>query len=191
MNKYIIALFLNCFLFADINWKILKDKEILIKVFKEDYPQCRAEITINHPIDVVLDVIEDVENYKYFFTSIVISDINDSNDVRLAINMPFPFSDRDYTVKFKPVKDDGKVSYLYEPIITEEFPESKDYIRLVDARGGWTLISLDNKNTLVRYEWNGDMRGDFPKWAYSQAWVRQGTEIMLDLKKEINKRNPK
>ena len=63
MNKYIIALFLNCFLFADINWQILKDKEILIKVFIQDYPLCRADITIYHPIDVFLDVIDDVEYY--------------------------------------------------------------------------------------------------------------------------------
>ena len=41
------------------------------------------------------------------------------------------------------------------------------------------------------YDWNGDMRGNFPNWAYSQAWIRQGREIMLDLREEINKRNSK
>ena len=137
-----------------------------------------------------MNVIEDIENYKYFFSSITISDTNQLNEVRLGINMPFPFMDRDYTVKFTQLKDYNSISYLYEPIVTENFPEDKKYIRLINARGGWTLTSLDDKATLVTYLWNGDMRGDFPSWAYRQAWIRQGNEIMLDLREEINKRNP-
>ena len=192
MNKITMILIIaNCFLFANPNWEILQDKEILIKVLKTDYPQCKTELIINHPIDRVLNVIEDVENYKSFFKSITISDINDGDEVRLAINMPFPFTDRDYTIKFKRLEDDNSVSYLYEPIITQNFPEDRKYIRLIDAKGGWRLVLLDDQNTLVTYSWNGDMRGDFPSWSYTKAWIRQGNEIMLDLREEINKRNPK
>ena len=192
MNSAIIILLItNFFLFANSDWEVLKDKEVLIKVLKSDYPHCRTELVINHPMNRVLDVIEDVGNYKSFFSSIVISDINEFNEVRLAINMPFPFTDRDYTVKFKRLEDNNSISYLYEPIITQSFPEDRKYIRLIDARGGWTLVSADNNSTLVMYDWNGDMRGNFPNWAYSQAWIRQGREIMLDLREEINKRNSK
>ena len=192
MNSAIIILLItNFFLFANSDWEVLKDKEVLIKVLKSDYPHCRTELVINHPMNRVLDVIEDVGNYKSFFSSIVISDINEFNEVRLAINMPFPFTDRDYTVKFKRLEDNNSISYLYEPILTQSFPEDRKYIRLIDARGGWTLVSVDNNSTLVMYDWNGDMRGDFPNWAYNKAWIRQGSEIMLDLRKEINKRNSK
>ena len=190
MNSAIIILLItNFFLFANSDWEVLKDKEVLIKVLKSEYPHCRTELAINHPMNRVLDVIEDVGNYKSFFSSIVISDINEFNEVRLAINMPFPFTDRDYTVKFERLEDNNSISYLYEPIITQSFPEDRKYIRLIDARGGWTLVSVDNNSTLVMYDWNGDMRGNFPNWAYSQAWIRQGREIMLDLREEINKRN--
>ena len=192
MNKiFIISLIINCFLFSNTNWEVLRDKDVLIKAFIGDYPHCRAELLINYPMDRVLDVIEDVGNYKSFFSSIVISDINEFNEVRLAINMPFPFTDRDYTVKFKRLEDNNSISYLYEPIITQSFPEDRKYIRLIDARGGWTLVSIDNNSTLVMYDWNGDMRGNFPSWAYNKAWIRQGSEIMLDLREEINKRNAK
>ena len=190
-KNLIILIIVNCFLFSNTNWEVLKDKDVLIKTFKGDYPHCRAEIIIKYPMGKVLDVIEDVENYKFFFKSITVSDTNNDNAVRLAINMPFPFTDRDYTVKFKRLEDKNSVNYLYEPIVTEDFPEDEKYIRLIDARGGWTLISLNDSSTLVTYDWNGDMRGDFPNWAYNQAWIRQGNEIMLDLRKEINKRNSK
>ena len=191
MNKIIIIVFIiNFSLFANSNWEVLQNKKVLIQVLKSDSPHCKTELVINYPIDKVLNVIEDIENYKYFFTSITISDTNELNEARLAINMPFPFTDRDYTVKFKRLEDSNSISYLYEPIVTESFPEDKKYIRLIDARGGWTLTSLNNRTTIVTYAWNGDMRGDFPSWAYKQAWIRQGNEIMLDLREEINKRNP-
>ena len=193
MNKAItILITINSFLFANTNnWEVLKDKEVLIKVLKTDYPHCRTELVIHEPMDEILNVIEDVENYKFFFSSIVISEINELNEVRLAINMPFPFTDRDYTVKFERLTNHNSISYLYESIITKQFPEDTNYIRLINATGGWTLLSLNNQKTLVTYDWNGDMRGNFPNWAYTQAWIRQGSEIMLDLKKEINQRNSK
>ena len=33
------------------------------------------------------------------------------------------------------------------------------------------------------------MRGDFPKWAYTKAWIKQGNEIMLNLEREVKRRN--
>ena len=57
-------------------------------------------------------------------------------------------------------------------IITGDFPEDKDYIRLLHARGGWILSKIVDKKTLVVDRWNGDMRGDFPKWAYTKAWTK-------------------
>ena len=54
------------------------------------------------------------------------------------------------------------------------------------------LDNLDQAgNISPRTNWNGDMRGDFPNWAYNRSWVKQGNEIMLDLRDEIKKRNSK
>ena len=132
MKKYvIILLIINCFLIADSNWEVLNKEEVLIKVLKSDYPHCKAELLINHPMDRVLDVVEDIKNYKLFFKSLIISDTNEQDEVRLAINMPFPFTDRDYTIKFRRLENDSTVSYLYNPIVTEDFPEDKKYIRLI------------------------------------------------------------
>ena len=33
------------------------------------------------------------------------------------------------------------------------------------------------------------MRGDFPQWAYTRAWIKQGNEIMLNLEEEVKRRN--
>ena len=191
MKKYFFILLVFNFLISSdkSDWNILSEGPVLIKVMETDYPHCQSEIIIDESINNVLKVIEDVSSYKLFFDSIVISDINDSEVVRLGIDMPFPFSDRDYTVKFNRLEDDKKISYLYNPIVSDNFPEDKNYIRLIDAKGGWILESIGNNRTLVIYQWNGDMRGDFPSWAYSRAWVKQGNEIMLNLEQEVKRRN--
>tara|TARA_Y100001970_G_scaffold134911_2_gene166062 strand:+ start:60444 stop:61031 length:588 start_codon:yes stop_codon:yes gene_type:complete len=171
------------------DWNILSEEPVLIKVMETHYPHCQAEIIIHETIDNILKVIEDVNSYKLFFDSIVISDMNANGEVRLGIDMPFPFSDRDYTVKFNRLEGDNIISYLYNPIVSENFPLDDNYIRLTEARGGWILTKIKDNKTLVTYKWNGDMRGDFPKWAYSRAWVKQGNEIMLNLKNEVKRRN--
>ena len=43
--------------------------------------------------------------------------------------------------------------------------------------GEWKLTSLDQDKTQVSYTWNGELRGDFPKWALTQAWTKQSIEI--------------
>ena len=191
MKKYFFILLVFNFLISSdkSDWNILSEGPVLIKVMETDYPHCQSEIIIDDSISNILKVIEDVNSYKSFFDSIVISDMNTNGEVRLGIDMPFPFSDRDYTVKFNRLEDDKKISYLYNPIVSDNFPEDKNYIRLIDAKGGWILESIGNNRTLVIYQWNGDMRGDFPSWAYSRAWVKQGNEIMLNLEQEVKRRN--
>ena len=191
MKKYFFILLVFNFLISSdkSDWNILSEGPVLIKVMETDYPHCQSEIIIDDSISNILKVIEDVNSYKSFFDSIVISDMNTNGEVRLGVDMPFPFSDRDYTVKFNRLENQNEISYLYNPIVSDNFPEDQNYIRLIDAKGGWILTKIKDNKTLVTYKWNGDMRGDFPKWAYSRAWVKQGNEIMLNLKDEVKRRN--
>ena len=72
--------------------------------------------------------------------------------------MPFPFSNRDYTVKFNRNEDNYEVNYLYESIISNDFTVDDNYVRLTDAKGGWVISKIENpKGVLVTYTWNGDM----------------------------------
>ena len=170
--------------------EILQENPVLIKVIQEEYPKCSAEIFIDSSIEEILKVIEDVSNYRLFFDSIFISEINAEDEVHLAIDIPFPFSNRDYTVKFNRNENNYEVNYLYESIISNDFIVHNDYVRLTDAKGGWVISKIkDSKGFLVIYIWNGDMRGGFPNWAYRKAWIKQGNEIMLNLKSEVNRRN--
>ena len=198
--KTIILLFLLCSLLLSQNiiesWNILQKDSVVIKYKQEKFPICEANMLIHANIQDVLLVVEDLVNYKVFFDSIIISDINDKDEVRLAINMPFPFSDRDYTVKFsknyvKINNDDKNVNFLYESVISNSYPLDSKYIRLVNAQGGWFINYVDSNYTNIKYQWNGEMLGNFPELAYTKAWIQQGNEIMLNLNDEVQRRKLK
>ena len=57
-------------------------------------------------------------------------------------------------------------------------PENNTYVRLVNAAGRWKLTPESKKTTLVSYTWNGELLGDFPKFALERAWETQGNEII-------------
>ena len=191
MIKYLKYYILLVSIIFSSEWKIMQEGNIWIGVIESEYPKCKAEIFIDEPLDAILNVIDDVSNYKYFFDSIIISDINNNNEVRLAIDMPLLFTDRDYTVKFHKIEDSNSIKYLYDAVVSDSYPEQRSFVRLKNAQGGWVLTSLDLNKTQVEYYWNGDMGGNFPDWAYSKAWIKQGNEIMSNLKKEVKKRNIK
>jgi len=195
MNNKIIILFsfISFLICGNIleTWHILQTDSIYIKYKHEKFPICSASITIDEIINNVLAVIEDIKNYKIFFDSIIISEINDNDEVRLAIDMPFPFSDRDYTVKFSKIKDNLDIHFLYHPVNSNSYPQDQDFIRLINAQGGWYINYIDSLHTDVKYIWNGEMLGNFPEWAYNKAWIKQGNEIMSNLYDEVKRRKNK
>ena len=197
MKKTIIILLSSIIYCTESNntnliWDVLQDNDVWIGVSQYDMKietaKCKAEIIIDATFPQILDVIEDIENYKIFFDSIIISDINDKDEVRLAIDMPLFFSSRDFTIVFNKIVSDSNVKFLYRPVNSLSYPVDDKYIRLVEANGGWYLDKVDSYNTKVSYIWKGDLLGNFPKRLYPTSWTKQGNEIMNNLIDEVNKR---
>ena len=59
---------------------------------------------------------------------------------------------------------------------------------MINAQGGWYINYVDSIHTKVIYRWNGEMLGNFPDWAYTKAWIKQGNEIMSNLNQEVKRR---
>ena len=61
----------------------------------------------------------------------------------------------------------------------------KDRIRLLRATGQWKLNYIDIDQTEVIYIWNGELLGDFPNWALTKAWKKQGDEVLTWLREAL------
>lgn len=192
MNKILLIL-LSSLLLSNI----IKEGDYLVNLqkgeidigYKPSNPTwCYGNMTINYSLDQILSVVEDVENYYKFFDSLSSTKINKDDEVYIRIDMPFPFTDRDYTVLFDKIIEEKETIYSYKAIQSKEYPIKSDCIRLTEAEGEWILRKINDNKTFVRYTWNGDMKGDFPSWAYESAWIQQGNEILSCLSKEVERR---
>ena len=92
--------------------------------------------------------------------------------------MPFPWAGRDYIVKYSEYEADSLKEYSWINYDDLNIPIEKGYVRLDRARGKWRLVKLKNGNIQVEYIWNGELLGDFPKWALKTAWKEQGKEVL-------------
>ena len=186
MNKFIFILLITSFSFpiqiplnVDTNWEVLQSKAVVIQWQKYDgFPFCRATKKISAPMEKITQLLEDKENYYKIFDRIEYSKLLTPEIVHIKLDMPFPFSGRDYIVKY--TKNNIEKDFIYSFTATTEIEISidDDYVRLINASGGWILHPIDAQTTELTYMWNGELLGDFPNWALTRAWIEQGNEVM-------------
>ena len=195
MKRLLISLFLYSLLFSEIpnsdfdSWNVLQNDNIWIGNFEDDFPWCKAKIILPFSIEDILPVIEDVNNYHEMLHSVVFSTKDKNNIAHIRIDYPFPFTDREYIVKFERLIDNKDVVYAFSTNPDLNKTTDPNYIRLVNAKGEWRMSPIKDNVTEVSYLWNGELRGDFPDWALSKAWVKHGNEVLDNLADKLKENN--
>ena len=129
-------------------------------------------------MEYIIQLLEDKENYYQIFDRIEYSMPLTPEIVHIRLDMPFPFSGRDYIVKYTKNNIENDFIYSFKATTEIEISVDDDYVRLVNASGGWILHPIDEHTTELTYMWNGELLGDFPDWALTRAWIEQGNEVM-------------
>ena len=70
-----------------------------------------------------------------------------------------------------------------------------DFDKLINSPNSFILDKLlkskqkiiDELSTRVSYTWNGDQGPSFPSYALTTAWKTQGSEMISDLEKSLEK----
>jgi hypothetical protein len=197
MKHLLISILLSSFLIGVFpksdfdSWNILQMDDVWIGNFEDDFPWCKAKISLPYSIKDILPVIEDVNNYHKMLDSVVYSS-KDKNDIaHIRIDYPFPFTDREYIVKFERIIDRNDIVYAFATNDSLNETLDPNYIRLINARGEWRMSPLNENLTEVSYLWNGELLGDFPNWALSKAWVKHGNEVLSNLSEKLKENNEK
>ena len=168
------------------SWNIIQNDEIWIGwTDYGDLQWCRANSTLNAPIEKISTIIEDKANYPAVFKRVESVTIITDEIVHIVLDMPFPFYGRDYIVSYAQYEENGDSVYRFQSVKNSGIPVHEDYVRLIHAAGEWRLHSLDAENTEVTYTWNGELLGDFPDWALTRAWGTQGDEVLNWLKEAV------
>jgi len=197
MRLLLISVVIHGYLFSQMpskgfdSWNILQEDEIWIGYVETDFPWCKASIDLPFSIDEILVVIENVDDYHKILDSVIYSkkDVNDIAHIR--INYPFPFTDREYIVKFEIINDDNDIIYAFGTNESLNKDIDPNYIRLINAKGEWRLSPINKNLTQVSYTWNGELRGGFPNWSLSKAWMRHGNEVVGNLRDKLKENDEK
>ena len=168
------------------NWIQLQNNSIKIDWQKNNGTQyCRAFTIYNHPSKQIKELLENQENYPNIFDRIISSEIIKDNIVHIKLDLPFPFSGRDYIVKYEYKKYNDIEYFIYKATSEVKIPLDKSFVRLVNAEGLWKIDPINENQTEVTYIWNGELLGDFPDWALTTAWTEQGNEVLTWLKEAL------
>tara|TARA_Y100000590_G_C15589648_1_gene965537 strand:+ start:664 stop:1254 length:591 start_codon:yes stop_codon:yes gene_type:complete len=188
ITTHCILLSLDLRKISDLNdWKKLQEKPVKIEWQEyQGFPISKAEMVLDYDINLIAGVIQDLNNYPKIFKRVTKTHHIESNIVQIVLDMPFPFSGRDYIIKYTTEK--GKNKWIFS-FYSVDFPTIKpegDHVRLPNAAGVWILNTTENNSTKVTYAWNGELLGNFPDFGLERAWVTQGTEVLNWLNESLS-----
>lgn len=168
-------------------WNILLDNKTAIHWTNYDnFPICKAERILNQKYSDVFKIIENKINYPNVFRRISKIKLYEDDIIHIHLNMPFPFSKRDYIVKYELVNKQNYSEFYFHSVKHPKSIRPKDSVLLPNAGGKWIIKKISYDKTKVTYIWNGQLLGDFPDWAMTKAWKKQGEEVLEWLNISLN-----
>ena len=169
------------------NWIVLQNNATWIGWTNHSgFPVCQTRANLPYPMKRISNIIEDIENYPNVFKRITTAKKLDDNIAHLMLDMPFPFSGRDYIIQFVKDKSETDWVFSFKAVTHVDTPPNERFVRLINAAGIWLIKPISNNETAVTYTWNGELLGDFPSWALPKAWKTQGNEIIEWLGAALN-----
>ena len=134
--------------------------------------------------------MKDLKNYKNIFDRVSVSKLLNQEDgiAYIRLNMPWPYSDRDYTVRFIESRDNNDIIFQFYSVAHPNTPNNTGSVTLPRAGGEWRLNYIDSNRTHVTYTWNGELLGNFPDYGLTTAWETQGSEVMIWLNEYLKGR---
>jgi hypothetical protein len=151
-------------LVAGSDWKLIAKEEGVALYSRKMSGHAELEFKgiclINQPLEVVGAVLSDIPSYpRWFFKCIESKKIPLENTSELnfylyiAIDTPWPFSDRDVVYKAKIAIDYilGKI-VIKSTALTEQFvPPKKGYVRITDSEHQWILERVSSERTRITF----------------------------------------
>ncbi len=172
------------------NWNNLQTGKISIDwCTYENFPISRAKTILDHPINNVAGVVQDLDKYPEIFERVTKTIRLDEDVVQIVLDMPFPFDGRDYIVKYNIENFSDRWVFSFSSINHPLAKLDSEHVRLPNAAGIWILKKINEKQTEVIYAWNGELLGNFPDIGLTRAWVTQGNEVLTWLDKGLTERS--
>ena len=184
---------------AGDQWKLIVDKDGITLYAREvnGHPQGQFKgiCIVHQPIEAVGSVLSDVGSYpKWFFKCIEAKKIPTENSTELhfflyvAIDTPWPFSDRDVVYKSDVTIDyaSGKV-FIQSVASKRPFVQlRKQYVRITDSEHQWILERISVDLTRITFINRTNAAGPFANYLSNPGMRDTTIHSLENLKKIFN-----
>jgi len=128
----------------------------------EGRPYCRSTGVIGVPQAQATAIFAEFDKYVDRMGAITRVDRLEPDVLRVVMDYPFPFEDRDYVARFtRHTEADGTVVYAWKPVEHPKAPVESGVLRLTRLDGEWRFAA-EGSNTRVTYVWEAEAGGNLP-----------------------------
>ena len=194
---FVIALFTLAFAFIGANispenpWVLAKEEEG-IKIYTRvrlgsPLKEFKGTMVVNSTISKLEKILDEVEQYPDWQTSITISNVvksvsDSSRYVQFLSDLPWPITSRE-AVALMTKKKQTQSSLRYEfDGSADVIAPTEDYIRIKSTEGYWQFNLLANGKIRVTQSFFGDPAGSLPDWVINLFIVDAPLETFKNLK---------
>lgn len=193
---FVCVLLFHCICVAQTNpWKLGKDQNG-IKVYTRhvdgySIDELKAELIVKAPMNAIVAVITDVDNYKNWIyacsTSSILKKISETEQYQYQVNdIPYPFSDRDIAIHFKIWEDPvTKKVFTSSTAEADYIPAKSGLVRIPVFIGGYEMTPLANGEVFISYQLRLDPGGSIPDWMVNIFIVKGPYESTLKLREMV------
>ena len=173
----LLGMFLSVVLVAGDEWTLITDRDG-ITLYARDVSghseaQFKGVCTVKQPLEIVGSVLSDIPSYpKWFFKCLEAKKIPAENLSELqfllyvAIDTPWPFSDRDVVYKTEITIDYIRAKVNIHSIAFKEplIPPRERYARITDSEHQWILEKISSDRTRITFINRTNAAGPFAKY---------------------------
>lgn len=124
-------------------------------------PYCRSTGVIGAPVDSAKTTFEALDQHVSQMGSISAITRLEPDVLRIVMDYPFPFEDRDYVARFTHREEAGAHVFGWVPVEHASAPVEEGIVRLGWLDGEWRFTP-EGANTRVTYTWQADPGGNLP-----------------------------
>jgi hypothetical protein len=199
MKKHVILLAVLAVLCYHFNasgedgWKLKKRTDGIIihtrPVAGSPLEEFRAECTINAPLEKIARILNEPENFIYWFSDVkycrVLRDQGDTKLLYLIIHTPWPVKNRDVIVEttlscdLKACRTRSSVQSVDSTLV----PTDEKMVRMPNLSGTFTLISINENSTSVTYNAHADPGLALPEFLLNYFALNQPLQTLKGLRR--------
>lgn len=186
--------FVSLGVLANEQWKTELDRRNVVvksKTHESGYKEVFSKTTVNADVTALYHLLQDIENATaWIHNSREILLIEQPNrlvsQVHSKFNAPWPVEDRDMVTQ-SITQYDASENQLTIEVSSVNYPETPAYIRMLNVKGVWKVVSLNDEEVEISYQGTANPSGELPQWLANKVLISSSYKTFLKLRRQIIK----